>query len=79
MSKGRLLTMPLMPDITHVRRSSRKGDPRYVEGQRLVVEAIRYLVQSGPQANLEAIELLTELFRTQFRMSDKPALLHPQA
>ena len=78
MSRGRLLTMPVMPDATHMRRS-RRGDPRYVEGQRIIVQAIRYLVQSGPEANLPAIELLSELFRTKFRMSDKPELLQPQA
>jgi len=78
MSKGRVLTMPLMPDAAHLRRS-RQGDPRYVEGQRLVVQAIRYLVQSGPEANLPAVELLSEHFRTKFRMSDKPELLQPQA
>jgi hypothetical protein len=70
--------MPLMPDATHVRRS-RNGDLRYIEGQRLVVQAIRYLVQTDPEANLPAVELLSEHFRTRFRMSDKPELLQPQA
>ena len=78
MSKARVLTMPAMPDATRVRRS-RKGDPRYVEGQRLIVEAIRYLVRSDPKGNLPAVELLSQHFRTKFRMSDKPELLHPQA
>ena len=78
MSKARLLTMPAQLDTTRVRRS-RKGDPRYVEGQRLIVEAIRYLVQADSEGNLPAIELLSEHFRTKFRMSDKPELLQPQA
>jgi hypothetical protein len=63
---------------SHTRRD-RRGDPRYVEGQRILVQAIRHLVQSGPEANLPAIELLSEHFRTRFRMSDKPAVLQPQA
>ena len=77
MSKARVLTMPALPDTTRVRRSL-EGDPRYVEGQRLIVEAIRYLVRSGPERNLPAVELLSEHFRTKFRMSDKPELLQPQ-
>ena len=78
MSKARILTMPVMPGATHVRRSL-KSDARYVEGQRLIVEAIRYLVRSDPKGNLPAVELLSQHFRTKFRMSDKPELLHPQA
>jgi len=78
MSKAKILTMPARSDATRVRRSP-KGDPRYVEGQRLIVEAIRYLVKSDPEGNLPAVELLSEHFRTRFRMSDKPDLLQPQA
>jgi hypothetical protein len=78
MSKARVLTMPAPLDTTHMRRS-REGDPRYVEGQRLIVEAIRYLVQADSEENLSAIELLSDHFRTKFRMSDKPGLLQPQA
>jgi len=77
MSKARILTMPAMPGATRVRRS-REGDPRYVEGQRLLVRAIRYLVQSDPAENLPAVELLTEHFCAKFRMSDKPAVLQSQ-
>jgi len=78
MSKARILTMPALPGTTRVQRSL-KSDPRYVEGQRLLVEAIRYLVRSDPEENLPAVELLSEHFRTKFRMSDKPDLLQPQA
>jgi len=78
MSKAKILTMSALPDATRVRRSL-KGDARYVEGQRLIVEAIRYLVRSDPTGNVEAVELLSEHFRTRFRMSDKPELLQPQA
>ncbi len=78
MSRGRLLTMPAMLGASHT-GGDRRGDPRYVEGQRILVEAIRHLVQSDPEANLPAIELLSDLFRTKFRMTDKPNLLHPHA
>jgi hypothetical protein len=78
MSKAKILTMSAMPDATRVRRSL-KGDPRYVEGQRLIVEAIRYLVLSDATGNIEAVELLSKHFRTKSRMSDKPELLQPQA
>jgi hypothetical protein len=78
MSKARVLTMPAMPGAARVRRSPH-GDPRYVEGQRLIAQAIRYLVQSDPEGNVPAVELLSEHFRTKFRMSDKPDLLQPQA
>jgi hypothetical protein len=33
---------------------------------------MKYLAQSDPQANRPAIELLSEHFRTRFRMSDSP-------
>jgi len=78
MSKARVLTMPTLPGVKRMRRSQ-QGDPRYVEGQRLITQAIRYLVQSDPEANVLAVELLSEHFRTKFRMSDKPELLQPQA
>jgi len=78
MPKGRVLTMPAMPGEGRVRRNA-QGDPRYVEGQRIIARAIRYLAQSDPEANAHAVELLSEHFRTRFRMSDKPELLQPQA
>jgi hypothetical protein len=77
MSKARILTMPALPDTARVRRSL-KADLRYIDGQRLVVEAIRYLVRTDPKGNLPAVELLSRHFRTKFRMSDKPELLQPQ-
>lgn len=54
------------------RKKSRKTDPRYLDGQRTLVEAMRYLAKSDPQRNKPAIELLSEHFRTRFRMSDTP-------
>lgn len=76
MPKARILTMPARPEVNHLPRQH--SDPRYIEGQRLLVEAIRYLVQSDPQGNLPAVELLSEHFRTKFRSSDRPAVLQQQ-
>jgi hypothetical protein len=50
----------------------RTNDPRYVEGQRVLVDAMKYLLVSDRDANREAAELLSEHVRTQFRMSDSP-------
>jgi hypothetical protein len=43
-----------------------------VDGQRLLVEAMKYLAQSDPIANREAVQLLSEHVRTRFRMTDSP-------
>lgn len=63
-----------MPDPA--RRRSRKGpkndDPRYIEGQRLLIEAMKYLIRQDPEKNKEAVMLLSEHFRTRFRMTDRP-------
>jgi len=74
MPKARILTMPARPQVNHVPRE--RSDPRYIEGQRLLVEAIRYLVQSDPDGNLAAVELLSDHFRTKFRSTDHPGALH---
>ncbi len=76
MSKARILIMPARPDANHPPREH--SDPRYLEGQRLLVEAIRYLVQTDAQGNLPAVELLSEHFRTKFRSTDRPAVLQMQ-
>jgi hypothetical protein len=68
--KARVFTIPVRP--TGKRTVERHSDPRYVEGQRLLVEAMRYLTKEDPRANRPAIELLSEHFRTRFRMSDSP-------
>lgn len=68
---GKILTIPVLPDPAR-RRTKRSSDNRYIEGQRLIVEAIRYLVKEDPEQNREAVGLLSEHFRTQFRMSDRP-------
>ncbi len=73
MPKAKILVMPARPEANHIPRE--RSDPRYIEGQRLLVEAIRYLVQSDPDGNLPAVELLSEHFRTKFRSTDRPAAL----
>jgi hypothetical protein len=69
---ARVFTIPVTPEPKR-RRAPRISDRRYIEGQKLLVEAMKYLVQSDPDANRDAIGLLSEHFRTQFRMSDRPA------
>ena len=72
---AKVLTLPIkpkMPDPTGRNAKPRKPDPRYVEGQRLLVEAMKYLVQQDPQRNKDAVSLISEHFRTRFRMSDRP-------
>ncbi len=68
---AKLFTIPVRPTPL-ARKKERKSDPRFVEGQRMLVEAMKYLTQQDPQQNRPAIELLSEHFRTQFRMSDRP-------
>jgi hypothetical protein len=69
---SKVLVIPVMPDARRRKQQTRKGDTRYIEGQRLIVEAMKYLAQSGPQQNKPAFELLSEHFRTQFRSTDSP-------
>jgi hypothetical protein len=67
------MIIPARPDPSgRERHRHHEGDPRYVEGQRVLVDAILYLVQSDREANRDAIELLSEHVRTRFRMSDAP-------
>ncbi len=68
---AKVFTIPVRPSPL-TRKPERRPDPRYVEGQRLLVQAMKYLAQSDPQANRQAIQLLSEHFRTRFRMSDSP-------
>jgi hypothetical protein len=51
--------------------------PDYIQGQQLLVEAMRYLAKQDPEGNRDAITLLSEHFRTRFRMSDRPQDLGP--
>jgi hypothetical protein len=68
---AKVFTIPVPPKLGNKRRE-RTSDPRYVEGQRLLVEAMKYLVQGDPIVNRSAIELISEHVRTRFRMSDTP-------
>jgi hypothetical protein len=69
---AKVFTIPVPPEVVRKRSRERTSDPRYVDGQRLLVEAMRYLAQSDPLANRGAIELLSEHVRTRFRMTDSP-------
>ena len=70
---AKVFTIPVRPDANRPKRE-RKADPRYVEGQRLLVQAMRYLAQTDPRHNRPAIALLSDHFRNNFRMSDHPQL-----
>ena len=75
---ARVFTIPVLPDPTRRKGKQRTLDPRYIEGQRLLVNAMKYLAQQDPDRNKDAIMLLSEHFRTRFRMSDRPAELVPR-
>jgi hypothetical protein len=68
---AKVFVIPARPNSERLKQK-RTSDPRYVEGQRLLVQAISYLAKTDPDANRPAIELLSEHFRTRFRMSDTP-------
>jgi hypothetical protein len=68
---ARVLTIPVVPAYPKTKRHG-PSDARFVEGQRVLVKAIEYLTKSDIHGNRPAIELLSEHFRTQFRMSDSP-------
>jgi hypothetical protein len=68
---AKVFTITVPPKLGNKRRE-RTSDPRYVDGQRLLVEAMKYLAQADPVSNRPAIELISEHVRTRFRMSDSP-------
>lgn len=68
---AKVFTITVPPKLGNKRRE-RTSDPRYVDGQRLLVEAMKYLAQEDPVSNRGAIKLLSEHVRTRFRMSDSP-------
>lgn len=70
---AKVFTIPVMPDIPRRRSAKGEPDPRYIEGQRVLVEAMKYLAHQDREINKEAILLLSEHFRTRFRMTDRPA------
>ena len=68
---AKVFTIPVAPKFGRP-KTQRTSDPRYVDGQRKLVDAMRYLTQSDPVANRSAIEWISEHVRTRFRMSDSP-------
>jgi len=68
---GKVVIIPARPSTEHLHRK-RTSDPRYVEGQRVLVDAMKYLIKSDPEGNRAAVELISEHVRTRFRMSDSP-------
>jgi len=68
---AKVFTIPVPPKLGGRRRET-GSDKRYVEGQRLLVEALKYLAQSDPVTNKDAVQLLSEHVRTRFRMTDSP-------
>jgi hypothetical protein len=68
---AKVFTITAPPQLG-VKRRERTSDPRYVDGQRLLVDAMKYLAQADPLKNRSAIELISEHVRTRFRMSDSP-------
>ena len=71
MPRPKVVIIPARPDPSG-RDRIRIDDPRYMEGQRLLVGAMKYLLRTDRDANREAAELLSEHVRTRFRMSDSP-------
>lgn len=68
---AKVFVIPVLPQRKS-RRDRDGGDPKYIDGQRVLVNAMKYLAKQDLQANRGALELLSEHFRTQFRMSDRP-------
>jgi hypothetical protein len=54
------------------KKRERTSDPRYVDGQKMLVEAMKYLAEADPVVNRAAIEWISEHVRTRFRMTDSP-------
>jgi hypothetical protein len=68
---AKVFTITVPPRLGNKRREH-TSDRRYVEGQHLLVNALRYLTQADPVRNRPAIALISEHVRTRFRMSDSP-------
>jgi hypothetical protein len=69
---AKLYVIPMLP-LPKRRIPAVPGSGKaYIEGQRVLVEAIKYLAKDDPERNRPAVELLSEHFRTQFRMTDRP-------
>lgn len=68
---AKVFTITVPPKLGNKRRV-RTSDPRYVDGQKLLVDAMKYLAQDDPIRHRPAIEFISEHVRTRFRMSDSP-------
>ncbi len=68
---AKLFTIPVVPHPQR-RKRERKADARFLQGQRLLAKAIKYLTKADKDGNRPAIELLFEHFETNFRVSDSP-------
>lgn len=68
---AKVFTITVPPKLGNKRRV-RTSDPRYVDGQKLLVDAMKYLAQDDPIRHRNAIEFISEHVRTRFRMSDSP-------
>lgn len=71
MGKAKVVVIPAPLNPLSAGRT-RTSDPRYVAGQRMLLAAIHYLLQSDRAGNHAAAELLLEHLRTRFRMCDVP-------
>ena len=71
MGRPKVVIIPARPDPSG-RERIRTNDPKYLEGQRVLLEAMKYLLRTDREANHEAAELLMDHVRTKFRMSDSP-------
>jgi hypothetical protein len=69
---AKVFTIPVPPKIQGPKRRERNPDRRYVDGQKMLVEAMKYLTQADPISNRPAVEFLSEHVRTRFRMTDSP-------
>ena len=68
---AKVFTITVPPKLGNKRREQ-TTDLRYVDGQRLLVQAMKYLAQADPVKNRPAIELISDHVRNRFRMSDSP-------
>jgi len=75
---AKVFTIPVVPDPARRKGVPRTSDPRYIDGQRLLMNAMKYLVQLDAEGNKDAINLISEHFRTRFRMSDRPKEIRPE-
>lgn len=74
---AKVFTIPVLPEPKR-RPRERTSETKYIEGQRLLVEAMKYLAKQDPRRNRPAIELLFDHFQSQFRVTDVPAKPTPE-